>query len=114
MTTLLKKLLTNIEKEYGAKKCIVVEYSDRESFHPLIEYKKPNEHIEDVIDVGLSISSFEHDGLGRYGDPLNPNGDLETMKSISILISSPQLQEDFLKCHINQTLIMKPLVLLSL
>jgi len=31
------------------------------------------------FDVLLSISSIEHDGLGRYGDPINPNGDLEFM-----------------------------------
>lgn len=26
--------------------------------------------------LALSISSFDHDGLGRYGDPLAPDGDL--------------------------------------
>lgn len=31
------------------------------------------------FDVILSISSIEHDGLGRYGDPLNPRGDLQFM-----------------------------------
>ncbi|MEN9344124.1 MAG: hypothetical protein RLZZ453_911 [Chlamydiota bacterium] len=31
------------------------------------------------FDVILSISSIEHDGLGRYGDPLNPFADLEFM-----------------------------------
>ncbi|GMH96374.1 hypothetical protein TrST_g1438 [Triparma strigata] len=31
-------------------------------------------------DFVWSISSFEHDGLGRYGDPLNPEGDLKAMK----------------------------------
>jgi hypothetical protein len=31
------------------------------------------------FDIVLSISSIEHDGLGRYGDPINPNGDLEFM-----------------------------------
>jgi hypothetical protein len=24
----------------------------------------------DAYDVGVSVSSFDHDGLGRYGDPL--------------------------------------------
>lgn len=33
-----------------------------------------------LFDALLSISSFEHDGLGRYGDPINPNGDFEAMK----------------------------------
>jgi len=31
------------------------------------------------FDVVFSISSYEHDGLGRYGDPINPDGDLEAM-----------------------------------
>lgn len=34
------------------------------------------------FDVILSISSTEHDGLGRYGDPLNPHGDLECLQKI--------------------------------
>jgi hypothetical protein len=33
-----------------------------------------------TFDAAFSISSFEHDGLGRYGDPLNPNADIEAMK----------------------------------
>ena len=32
-------------------------------------------------DYGLTISALEHDGLGRYGDPIDPNGDLKTMRS---------------------------------
>jgi hypothetical protein len=34
------------------------------------------------VDVVLSISSTEHDGLGRYGDPINPSGDLEFMSMV--------------------------------
>jgi hypothetical protein len=30
-----------------------------------------------VFDGAISMSSFEHDGLGMYGDPLDPNGDLK-------------------------------------
>lgn len=30
-----------------------------------------------LFDVAISFSSVEHSGLGRYGDPLNPFGDLE-------------------------------------
>jgi hypothetical protein len=33
-------------------------------------------------DCIISYSSIEHSGLGRYGDPLNPNGDFETMTAI--------------------------------
>lgn len=35
-------------------------------------YKK-----EMKYDVVVSFSSLEHDGLGRYGDPINPNGDID-------------------------------------
>ena len=28
------------------------------------------------FDLAVSLSSFDHDGLGRYGDPLSPDGDL--------------------------------------
>jgi hypothetical protein len=34
------------------------------------------------FDVVLSISSVEHDGLGRYGDPINPTADLEFMETV--------------------------------
>ncbi|MBS0620551.1 MAG: DUF268 domain-containing protein [Verrucomicrobia bacterium] len=32
------------------------------------------------FDAVVSISSFEHDGLGRYGDPLDPDGDMKAME----------------------------------
>ena len=34
------------------------------------------------FDFALSISSFEHSGLGRYGDTIDPDGDLKTMKNV--------------------------------
>lgn len=45
--------------------------------------KKPKK-----FDVLLSISSFEHDGLGRYGDPLDPNGDIRAMHDCFEMIHS--------------------------
>ena len=36
--------------------------------------------------VALSLSSFDHDGLGRYGDPVNPNADLEAMEGVKRLL----------------------------
>lgn len=36
------------------------------------DYKKSMKY-----DVIVSFSSLEHDGLGRYGDPINPNGDID-------------------------------------
>lgn len=34
------------------------------------------------FDASFSISSFEHDGLGRFGDPIDPMGDLKAMKKM--------------------------------
>ena len=31
------------------------------------------------FDFCIAESSFDHDGLGRYGDPINPDGDLLAM-----------------------------------
>jgi len=38
------------------------------------------------FDCGVTISALEHDGLGRYGDPIDPLGDIKTMKSYKKII----------------------------
>jgi hypothetical protein len=38
------------------------------------------------IDAAVSISTFEHDGLGRYGDPLHPDADLDAMHRVLSLL----------------------------
>ena len=35
-----------------------------------------------VFDTAFSYSNFEHDGLGRYGDPLDPDGDCKAVKEM--------------------------------
>lgn len=35
-----------------------------------------------LYDCIVTFSSIEHSGLGRYGDPLEPDGDIETMQHI--------------------------------
>jgi len=72
---------------YGAKSCTVIEYSPRQSFHENIVYLQPHEVGDRKFDACFSISSYEHDGLGRYGDPLNPDGDLIAMKNTKELIN---------------------------
>jgi hypothetical protein len=39
-----------------------------------------------TFDVAWSISSFEHDGLGMYGDPLDPDGDLKAMQKMKRIV----------------------------
>jgi hypothetical protein len=64
--------------ENGATTVDVVEYSNRESFDSRIKYLKPG-CIDKRYDILISISSFEHDGLGRYGDPIKHDADLIAM-----------------------------------
>ena len=65
-------------QEFGVKDVTVVEYGDRVDANG-IKYVKPAVLGNEQFDCALSISSFEHDGLGRYDDPLDPYGDLVAM-----------------------------------
>ena len=66
----------------GAEHVYVVDYNKPVCEHNKITVMNHEELMKSGIktDVAISFSSFEHDGLGRYGDPLNPNGDLEAMQ----------------------------------
>jgi len=66
---------------YGGKPT-TIEYNKLVSEDPRIKTMTVAEYEQQPIkfDVLVSLSSFEHDGLGRYGDPINPNGDLGAME----------------------------------
>lgn len=69
-----------------AKSVTTVEYNELTYDHPGITTATPQElpaivEAKGGFDVALSISSFDHDGLGRYGDPLEPNNDLRAMRT---------------------------------
>ena len=74
-------------------KLLTVEFGEIKSEHPQIETMVPKKFTErflngeiEQFDFGVSFSSLEHDGLGRYGDVLNPIGDLQTMaKMLSVI-----------------------------
>lgn len=42
--------------------------------------------VKPTFDVAISVSSFEHDGLGRYGDPLDGGADLATMRGYRSIV----------------------------
>lgn len=53
-------------------------------------------HINDVFkekpfDFAFSISTFEHDGLGRYGDLINPEGDFRAMEEMKNILKKDGL-----------------------
>lgn len=75
----------------GAKMVSTLEYKKLQSTHPQIQTLMPDEFDQlywngTRFDALVTYSSLEHSGLGRYGDRLNPWGDLITMaKSWCIL-----------------------------
>jgi hypothetical protein len=62
-----------------ANLCMVSEYNvPSEKIHPKVTYVHVNS-LKGEYDAGMSISTFEHTGLGRYRDPIDPDGDLKAM-----------------------------------
>ena len=69
--------------EAGAKEIVTLEYGEIISKHPKIKTMTPvqfrNSYMSDTLgpfDAIVTFSSVEHTGLGRYGDALNPWGDI--------------------------------------
>jgi hypothetical protein len=94
----------------GASHVTTLEYNQLTYDHPQIttisseqmtEFYKTSQSQFDFI---FSISSFDHDGLGRYGDPLAPNGDLQSMSRIKSLLK-PQTGKLFLTVPIGPDVI---------
>lgn len=62
-----------------------IEYNVPECNYDRLECKDYFNFFEknsDSFDAIVTYSSIEHSGLGRYGDPLDPLGDIKTMKVI--------------------------------
>jgi hypothetical protein len=67
----------------GASKVYVVDYNKPVCDNDRIEVMNHEEittKLSTGVDFAISYSSFEHDGLGGYGDPLSANGDFRAMK----------------------------------
>jgi len=73
--------------EYGGYPT-TIEYRKITSDFPGIQFYTPDEFAQNPrqFDSALSISSFEHDGLGRYGDPIDPEGDLVAMRKMKRIL----------------------------
>jgi len=78
---------------FGAKHIITVEYMKIVSEHPKLSAIHPVElakkfltHSLPPVDFIFTYSSLEHDGLGRYGDPINPYADLESIARAHCLL----------------------------
>ena len=98
MSPLIETLLLAI----GVKNITTVEYNQLTYSHPQIRTITPDQLQEEFrikdnntattiqhYDIAVSISSFDHDGLGRYGDPLSPDGDLLSNDEIKNVYLKP-------------------------
>eukprot|EP00283_Hemiselmis_rufescens_P005237 CAMPEP_0173424574 /NCGR_PEP_ID=MMETSP1357-20121228/4459_1 /TAXON_ID=77926 /ORGANISM="Hemiselmis rufescens, Strain PCC563" /LENGTH=372 /DNA_ID=CAMNT_0014387829 /DNA_START=143 /DNA_END=1261 /DNA_ORIENTATION=+ len=71
----------------GAANVTTLEYGAINTSHPLLRTLTPDtarelyiQHSPDfVFDVVVTYSSLEHSGLGRYGDILDPHGDIKSV-----------------------------------
>jgi hypothetical protein len=70
-----------------------IEYNRIISEDSRLQTMTPDEYSKNPItfDAAFSISSFEHYGLGRYGDPLNPDGDIKAISNAKAMIKEKGL-----------------------
>ena len=76
----------HVLRSHGASHVITIDYNEPIVCSGIewIESKSVPSFGDEVgtYDLLVSFSGIEHSGLGRYGDPINPNGDLEAMQQI--------------------------------
>jgi hypothetical protein len=73
----------------GASHVVTAEYMPIISQHPQISTMHPDKlsfEMVETFDFAFSYSTFEHSGLGRYGDPINPFADLEAIARVHCLL----------------------------
>ncbi|XP_013396842.1 uncharacterized protein LOC106163720 [Lingula anatina] len=81
----LEVMLLNL----GVKHVTTVDYNAVFFDHPQLSFELMSDLADKItknqsllMDFAASFSSLEHSGLGRYGDPINPHGDLEAAAQI--------------------------------
>lgn len=92
---------------YGAREINTLEFGFIESKDERIKTYTPDQFKVQFLrgdipqyDFAFTYSSIEHDGLGRYGDVLQPNGDLHTMaKLLSIVKPGGYVMVGLPCCH---------------
>ena len=72
---------------FNAKSVTTLDYITPECNYKINILSMDNYKKEMKYDVIVSFSSLEHDGLGRYGDPINPNGDIDTCIEVYTMLN---------------------------
>ena len=78
----------------GCSRIVTLDYTRSKYEHENMEWMHVNDYLDNAMknrileefDTIASYSSLEHAGLGRYGDPLNPNGDIDAVKQIHCML----------------------------
>jgi hypothetical protein len=98
--------------EADAEEVWTLEYGRIESTHPKIKTVTPDEARElfrngelPTFDAILTYSSVEHSGLGRYGDALNPWGDMQAIaRAWCVTKPGGQLMLGVMECGSNDAI----------
>ena len=84
---------------------------DRYATHMVQQQQRNRDGLErdggGMFDMVVSFSGVEHDGLGRYGDPIHPSGDLAALREIFLslkhggllFLAVPIASEDIVHKH---------------
>ncbi|KAK5976834.1 hypothetical protein GCK32_017525, partial [Trichostrongylus colubriformis] len=77
----------------GAQQITTVDYqhlkikdTDKVRYVHAVDFAQDWEKYQKSFDFAASFSSIEHSGLGRYGDPIDPIGDLREVWKTSCLL----------------------------
>lgn len=80
--------------DIGAKFITTVDYTRKRYPLPNMKWVHVNDYLEEAMEKNtieefeniVTFSSIEHSGLGRYGDPLSPYGDIEAIQQIHCML----------------------------
>jgi SAM-dependent methyltransferase len=74
----------------GVPSCTVFEVRQAEANHPQVDVRVQDltyaEDVESEFDLVTCLSTIEHIGLGRYGDPIDPWGDVKMARNLGRLL----------------------------
>ena len=89
---------------WGAQHVVTMEYNNLTYAHPQLSTVTPAQFLSSegggeyfgprTFDVVVAVAAVDHDGLGRYGDPLAPDGDLLTMDWMRTLLRPREERPD--------------------
>jgi len=111
--TLLSHSLSKVKKKINITTVdfnVPIIASSRFHLHSLARPELAKRCARQPFQLIVSFSGIEHDGLGRYGDPIHPNGDMAAMREMAaclrpdghLLLAVPICGKDALAFPVNR------------